>query len=116
MPVDPSLVVIRVDRGLRRSSDFRLDSVNDAGVGQGAEVTQLIALSRRDLAHNTAHDLTRPSFWEIGNDYDFPWGCERPDDLPDLKDELLSETSFIVGVVGEITKLRGVDESRTLRS
>jgi hypothetical protein len=84
----------RVNRELRPSSDLSLDSINDARFGQGTEVTQLISLSRRDLAHNAAHDLTRSGLGKVGNDYNFLWGCERPDDLPDLKDELLSKVSF----------------------
>lgn len=79
---DPSLIV----SGSSRCSDLFLDSINDAGVSQSTKVTQLITLSRRDLAHNTAHDLTGSCLGEVWNDYDLLWGREGPDDLPDLKD------------------------------
>ena len=54
--------------------------------------------------HDTAHDLTRPGLRKIGNDDDLLWCGERSDDLPDLKDELLSKGSFIIGAVGEFAR------------
>ena len=90
--------------GLRllRSGVLGLDSVNDTRIGQGTEVAQLITFFRRDLAQNTAHDLAGSGLGEVGNDYDFLWSCERPDDLPDLKDELLCKFRFIIA--GEFTR------------
>ena len=54
--------------------------------------------------HDMAHDLTRLGLGKIGNDDDLPWCGEWSNDLSDLKDELLSKGSFIIGVVGEFTR------------
>ena len=54
--------------------------------------------------HDTAHDLTRLGLGKIGNDDDLPWCGEWSNDLPDLKDELLSKGSFIIGAVGEFAR------------
>ena len=54
--------------------------------------------------HDTVHDLTRPGLRKIRNDDDLLWHGERSDDLPDLKDELLSKGSFIIGAVGEFAR------------
>jgi hypothetical protein len=101
---------------LNRGSDLSLNRFDDARVGQGAEITQLVTLSGRDLAQDAAHNLTGSSLGEVGNEDDFLWGGEWPDDLPDLKDELLDEGSFIVRIVGEFTGGRGVGEFRSLKT
>ena len=90
----------------RRTGDPSLDGVDDTGISQGAEITQLVALPGRDLTHDTAHDLARPGLGEVGNDVDLLRGGERTDDLPDLEDELLREGSLIVGVISEFTRWR----------
>ena len=54
--------------------------------------------------HDTVHDLTRLGLRKIGNDDGLLWRGERSDDLPGLKDELLSKGSFIIGAVGEFAR------------
>lgn len=97
----PPCYISRGGGELRRSGDLSLDGRNDTGIGQGAEVAQLIAFSTRDLAHDTAHDLTRPRLGEVGNDENFLRGSKRPNDLSNLKGELLGEGGLIVGIVRE---------------
>jgi hypothetical protein len=95
---------------LGRGGNLSLDGIDDAGISQGAEVAQLVALSCGNLAHDTAHDLTRSGLGKVGNDDDLLWRGEWPDDLPDLKNELLSEGTLVIGVVGEFARERGFDE------
>lgn len=40
--------------------NFRLDSIDDARVHERAKITELIALTSNNLAHDTAHDLNNP--------------------------------------------------------
>ena len=84
-----------------RSCNLFLDSLDNTWIGQGAKVTQLIAFSARDLAHDAAHDLTRSGLGEVWDDNGFLRSGKRPDDLPDLKGELFRQGTLIVGIVGE---------------
>jgi hypothetical protein len=82
------------DKAALPSRYTRLDGINDTRIGQGAEVTQLVALSGRDLAHDTTHDLARSGLGEVWNDDDLLRSGEGSDDLPDLEDELLDKGSL----------------------
>jgi len=96
----------------RRSGNLGLDGIDNARIGQGAEIAQLIALSGSDLAHDASHDLARPGLGEIRNEDDLPWSSEGSDYLPDLEDELLGKGGFIVVVVGKFTRYKVLISSK----
>mmetsp|Transcript_73679 Transcript_73679/g.192269 ORF Transcript_73679/g.192269 Transcript_73679/m.192269 type:complete len:511 (-) Transcript_73679:576-2108(-) len=70
-----------------------LEQVDDAGVGKGGRVAQVLLLVvwQRELAQNPAHDLARPRLGQSRGPVDFVWHGERADDLPDLLLELRLE-------------------------
>ena len=81
--------------------NFLFNSIDDSRICERAEITELIALTGDNLAHDTAHDLSGSGLGEVWNDEDLLWSGEGPDDLPDLEDELLNKGSLIFGVIGE---------------
>ena len=83
--------------------DLGLDDLDDGGLGERAEVAELVALAGDDLAHDAAHDLARARLGQVGHDEDLLRRREGPDDLAHLQHELLDEVGFVGGVVLELS-------------
>ncbi len=81
-----------------------LDLVYDCGLGERAQITQLITLARNDLAHDTAHNLARARLRKVVHDVDLLGRREGANDFADLERELLVQTGLVVRVVLEFAE------------
>lgn len=81
--------------------DLLLDDIDDARLGDGAEIAQLIAFASDDLAHDTAHDLPGASLGQVADNVDLLGCSEGTNGFADLKNELLHQRSLIIGIVRE---------------
>jgi hypothetical protein len=81
-----------------------LDLVYNCGLGERAQITQLITLARNDLAHDTAHNLARARLGKVVHDVDLLGRREGANDFADLEHELLVQTGLVVRVVLEFAE------------
>ena len=95
--------------------------------------SQLITLARNNLSKDSPHDLSTPSFWQVGYDvlwvstflllstsspatlrrlkerdltYNSLWSCEWPNHLPHLQSQFLGELG-IIGTLAIVLWLHG---------
>lgn len=81
-----------------------LDLVHNRGLRKRAEIAQLVALARDDLAHDAAHNFARARLGKVVDDVDLPGRREGTDDFANLEHELLVQTRLVVWVVLELAE------------
>lgn len=79
-----------------RGSNLSLDDLDNRGFGERRQITELVTLASDDLAHDTTHDLARASLGQVGDDVDLLGRGKGTDDLANLADERLDETSLAI--------------------
>jgi|SRR5712671_3024543 len=76
-------------KALPALGDLGLDLIHHSRLGEGAQIAELIALTRDDLAHNAAHDLARARLGQVIDDIYLLGRREGADDLANLECKLL---------------------------
>lgn len=83
------------------------DLVDDAGIGEGGSVAELILLAGQNLAQDPPHDLARSRLGQIGHAED-GFGCgEGTDGLSHLHDEVFPQR--VVDLVAILNADKGID-------
>ena len=74
---------------------LRMDNIddfgNDRGIRKGADISQLILLSRQNLSQNPPHNLSRSSLGKVLHDNNALWRSKWTNCLTNLEDEFFGE-------------------------
>jgi len=88
-------------KALPALGDLGLDLIHHSRLGEGAQIAELIALTRDDLAHNAAHDLARARLGQVIDDIYLLGRREGADDLANLECKLLGQALLVIRVIFE---------------